>query len=94
MSRSDVEAVAARRASLISELAKLERTRLQLLEEDEDLEVAERVLRRLGALRYGEPAAIAPPSPAHPLHALLAWGLSSGRKALERVRSAVARPTN
>ena len=93
MSGSDVEAVAARRARLGRELAKLDRTRLDLLEEDQDLEVAERVLSRLADLRYGEPAFIEEAPQAGPLHALLERGLSSGRRALDLVRSAVERRT-
>ena len=93
MSKSDVEAVAARRANLVSELAKIDRTRLDLLEEDEGLEVAERVLRRLGELHYGEPAPTEAPPPDGPLDALVERGLSATRKALELVRSAVERRT-
>jgi len=93
MSGSDVEAVAARRASLVSELAKLERRRHELLEEDEGLEVAERVLRRLGELHYGEPADAEPPPPEGPLDALVERGLSGAKKALDLVRSAVERRT-
>ena len=93
MSGSDAEAVAARRASLVSELAKLERRRLELLEEDEGLEVAERVLRRLGELHYGEPASTEPPPPEGPLDALVERGLSGAKKALDLVRSAVERRT-
>ena len=93
MSTSDVEAVAARRASLVGELAKIDRTRHDLLEEDEGLEVAERVLRRLGELHYGEPAPMEPPPPEGPLDALVERGLSGARTALELVRSAVERRT-
>ena len=94
MSGSDVEAVAVRRASLVSELAKLERRRLELLEEDEGLEVAERVLRRLGELHYGEPAFVEQPPPEGPLDTLVERGLSGAKKALELVRSAVERRMN
>ncbi len=94
MSGSDVEAVAARRARLGSELAKLDRTRLELIEEDQDLEVTERVLCRLAELHYGEPALIEEaPQAGGPLHALLERGLSGGRRALDLVRSAVERRT-
>lgn len=91
MSKSDVEAVAARRANLISELARIDRTRLDLLAEDEDLQVAERVLRRLADLHYGEPSE--PPPSEGPLDAFVERGLSVTRKALDRVRSAVERRT-
>ena len=94
MSRSDVEAVTVRRSSLVNELARLERRRLDLLEEDEGLEVAERVLRRLGELHYGEPAVVEPLPPEGPLDALVERGLSGARKALDLVRSAVERRTN
>lgn len=94
MSGSDVEAVAARRAALVSALAKLDQRRVELLEEEHDLEVTERVLRRLGELHYGEPLMAehtpfggAPSS----LRKLVERGLSGGRKALQFVRSAVAR---
>jgi outer membrane protein TolC len=93
MSKSDVEAVAARRANLISELARIDRTRLDLLAEDEDLQVAERVLRRLADLHYGEPAPSEPPPSEGPLDAFVERGLSVTRKALDRVRSAVERRT-
>src|SRR5262245_31380869 len=97
MSASDVEAVTARRAVLISEKAKLEQDRLDLLAEDQDLEVAERVLRRLGELHYGEPLSVEDlPSNETPgaLQSIVERGLSSGRRALDILRSAVERRTS
>lgn len=95
MSGSDVEAVAARRANLESELAKLDQKRVELLAEDEDLVVTERVLRRLGELHYGEPAEYEEPasSPEGPLQSLLERGLSGGRRALDLIRSTVEKRT-
>ena len=92
MSGSDVEAVAARRARLVSELMKLDEKRMALLAEDEDLEVTERVLRRLGDLHYGEPAPSEYAPAENPLHSLMERGIASGRKALQMVRSAVEKP--
>ena len=97
MSGSDVQAVAARRANLAGELAKLDQKRTELLAEDEDLEVTERVLHRLGELHYGEPAEYEEPQPppaGRPLQGLLERGLAGGRKALDAVRSAVERRAN
>ena len=95
MSGSDVEAVTARRANLTGELAKLAQKRIELLAEDEDLAVTERVLRRLGELHYGEPAECEDPepSPERPLHGLLERGLSKGRRALDLIRSTVEKHT-
>jgi len=96
MSRSDLDAVTARRAVLVGELAKLDQTRTDLLQEDQELEVTERVLSRLGDLHYGEPAVMSdgPAETAGALRHLLERGLSGGLKALELVRSAVERRTH
>lgn len=96
MARSDLDAVVARRAALVDELAKLDRTQAALIEEDQDLEMTERVLRRLGDLHYGEPAVTidAPAATPGALHNLLERGLSGGRRALQLVRSAVERRTD
>jgi hypothetical protein len=96
MSRSDLDAVTARRAALLGERARLDQTRDDLLQEDRELEVTERVLRRLGDLHYGEPA-LTPSEPvftANGLHHLWERGLSGGRKALQLVRAAVERRTD
>jgi hypothetical protein len=95
MSGSDAEAVAMRRANLVSELAKLEARRVELLQEDSDLEVTERVLRRLGELHYGEPAVLAEAPPSGRLQSLLQRGLAEGRKALALgPRAAAKQPTH
>src|SRR5690348_15253254 len=93
MSGSDVEAVVARRANLTSELAKLAQRRVELLAEDEDLEVTERVLRRLGELHYGEPAVAEYAPPQDPLYGLMERGIARGRAALGMVRSAIEKRT-
>jgi hypothetical protein len=96
MGRSDLDAVAARRAALVGERAKLDQTRADLIEEDQELEMTERVLRRLGELHYREPALVADTSTDAPsaLHNLLERGLSGGRGVLQRLRSAVERRTD
>ena len=47
MARVDLDTVIARRASLARELASLEKLRAEIGSEDEELAVAERVLKRL-----------------------------------------------
>jgi chaperonin cofactor prefoldin len=47
MSKVDLEAVIARRAAVANELKALEKMRAEMEAEDQDLIVAERVLRRL-----------------------------------------------
>ena len=51
MSRSDLDAVAARRAALGAERAKLDQTRTELFQEDQELEVTERVLMAIEDIR-------------------------------------------
>jgi hypothetical protein len=55
MSKPDLDAVTARRAAVANELAALEKMRAEMEAEDQDLLVAERVLKRL-ASRMPEPA--------------------------------------
>lgn len=50
MSKPDLEAVTARRTAVANELAALEKMRADMEAEDQDLQVAERVLKRLAAL--------------------------------------------
>ena len=47
MSKPDLDAVTARRAAVANELAALEKMRADMEAEDQDLIVAERVLKRL-----------------------------------------------
>lgn len=47
MMKADLETVKARRAEIASELAGLEKIRAEIEAEDQDLVVAERVLKRL-----------------------------------------------
>lgn len=56
MNKTDLEAVIERRAMLVREVAELEKLRSELEEEDRELQVAERVLRRLAeGVRIGRP---------------------------------------
>ena len=52
MGRSDLDAVAARRAAITCEFTQIEAKRTDLLAEDRELEVTERVLRRLGEILW------------------------------------------
>lgn len=58
MRRADLDTVLARRAVLASELVALDRLRVEMVAEGQDLDVAERVLKRLGEMP-GEAVAIA-----------------------------------
>lgn len=49
MMKADLDTVKARRAEIASELAGLEKIRAEIEAEDQDLVVAERVLKRLAA---------------------------------------------
>jgi hypothetical protein len=53
MSKPDLDAVTARRAAVANELAALEKMRAEMEAEDQDLIVAERVLRRLASRMPG-----------------------------------------
>lgn len=58
MSKPDLDAVTARRAAVANELAALEKMRADMEAEDQDLIVAERVLKRLaGRGEYAEQSA-------------------------------------
>lgn len=58
MSKPDLDAVTARRAAVANELAALEKMRADMEAEDQDLIVAERVLKRLaGRSDYAEQSA-------------------------------------
>lgn len=54
MSKPDLEAVVARRAAVANELAALAKMRAEMEAEDNDLMVAERVLKRLADLSVAE----------------------------------------
>jgi hypothetical protein len=56
MSKPDLEAVLARRQAVANELAALEKMRTEMEAEDQDLMVAERVLKRLESLASPERA--------------------------------------
>lgn len=91
MSGTDLEAVARRRIILASQIAGLERRRVGLREEYQELEVTERVLRRLGERVSPEPLMAADPPPAGRLHTLLLGGLVGGRRFVKLVRLVVER---
>ena len=57
MSKPDLDAVTARRAAVANELAALEKMRADMEAEDQDLIVAERVLKRLAGRDYPEQSA-------------------------------------
>jgi hypothetical protein len=54
MTTPDLKSVVERRATVARELRALEKMRTEMLAEDEELEVAERVLRRLSGLEESE----------------------------------------
>jgi hypothetical protein len=56
MSKPDLETVSARRAEVANELSALDRMRAEMEAEDEELQVAERVLKRLQGLAADEAA--------------------------------------
>lgn len=101
MGRSDLEAVAARRAAVVRELTEMELKRAELLAEDQDLEVTERVLKRLADLFYadsqpvtrsleggGETTRNGAPGI---IQGLLVGSLLAGRGGWTKIRSAVER---
>ncbi len=53
MSKADIDTVIARREAVANELKALEKMRVEMKAEDQDLVVAERVLRRLAEGRSG-----------------------------------------
>jgi hypothetical protein len=56
MTKPDLDVVIARRQAVANELAALEKMRAEMEAEDQDLIVAERVLKRLAAQSVAEPA--------------------------------------
>jgi hypothetical protein len=60
MSKPDLEAVLLRRQAVANELVALEKMRAEMEAEDQDLMVAERVLKRLESLSSPKTAATAP----------------------------------
>lgn len=56
MDKPDLSMVTARRIQIASELAGLEKLRAEMEAEDQDLQVAERALKRLAALIGGDGA--------------------------------------
>ncbi|MGD9980243.1 MAG: hypothetical protein AB7H66_16305 [Hyphomonadaceae bacterium] len=56
MSKPDLDLVMARRQAVANELAALEKMRAEMEAEDQDLVVAERVLKRLATQSRAEPA--------------------------------------
>lgn len=91
MSGSDIDAVAARRAALAAKMAEVDRTRVDLLQEDDGLEVAERVLQRLGRMHYGEPTPLADAVTETRHHSFFDDGLSATRQVAGNLRSALER---
>lgn len=57
MSKADLETIIARRAAVANELKALEKMRAEMEAEDQDLIVAERVLRRLAEGKSKAPGA-------------------------------------
>jgi len=57
MSKPDLDAVLARREAVANELAALDKLRAEMEAEDQDLQVAERVLKRLEGLSMPEDSA-------------------------------------
>jgi outer membrane protein TolC len=53
MSKVDLDTVMARRAEVANELAAIERMRAEIEAEDQELSVAERVLKRLAGIPAG-----------------------------------------
>ncbi|MGQ0533813.1 MAG: hypothetical protein ACT4OF_14160 [Caulobacteraceae bacterium] len=54
MNKPDLDTVTSRRRQIASELAGLEKMRLEIEAEDQDLVVAERALKRLAALSVAD----------------------------------------
>lgn len=64
MTKPDLDMVVARRASVVRELAEMEKLRAEMEAEDQELAVAEKVLKRLSETQARPPRAASSEAPA------------------------------